>query len=280
MTTQASFALLQGASEIRVALVTDGPRIAGLVTEVYPPPVVDGQPLFDYGKQVQHLVHELETAEEGVIVAENDHMKQEVVVSRLRTERDKKVDDNHEKLVAARQGLAGVQGVKGSFEATFVSGTAPRRPKRLLGQLTQSVTLLHEPAVEPRKAKVAGFDVDYTAVAEDLEAGRLDLQVTVDRLDEENKRAEGTMLARRKVIAELRGTVIWAGRTAEGLFERAGEHELAKRIRTSTRRPLRPAEEAVGDAPVAGEAPAVGDSAGSEAAAEPDGASESQTSDS
>ncbi len=280
MTTQASFALLQGASEIRVALVTDGPRIAGLVTEMHPPPVVDGQPLFDYDKQVQHLVHELETAEEGVIVAENDHMKQEVVVSRLRTERDKKVDDNHEKLVAARQGLAGVQGVKGSFEATFVSGTAPRRPKRLLGQLSQSVTLLHEPAVEPRKAKVAGFDVDYTAVAEDLEAGRLDLQVTVDRLDEENKRAEGTMLARRKVIAELRGTVIWAGRTAEGLFERAGEHELAKRIRTSTRRPLRPAEEAVADAPVAGEAPAVGDSAGSEPAAEPDGTSESQTSDS
>ncbi len=280
MTTQASFALLQGAREIRVSLVTDGPRIAGLVTEKHPPPVVDGQPMFDFDKQVQHLVHELETAEDRVIVAENDHMKQEVVVSRLRTERDQKVDKNHGKLVAARQGFDGLQGPKGSFETAFVSGAAPRRPKRLLGQLAQSVTLLKEPVVEPREARIAGFEVDYTAVADDLEGGRLDLQATVDRLDEESKRAEGTMLARRAAVADLRSTVIWAGRTAEGLFERAGEHELAKRIRTSTRRPLRPAEEAAAAEPADGETPAAGDSAGSEAAAEPAGASESQTSNS
>ncbi len=95
------------------------------------------------------------------------------------------------------------------------------------------------------------------------------------------------MLARRAATAELRRTVIWAGRSAEGLFERAGEPELAKRIRTSTRRPLRPSEEAAAAAPatgedsVAGEQSSPADSTGGEPVAEPDsGASESQSSDS
>ncbi len=247
MRTQAAFALLLGAKEIRVALIAAGLRIAALLTERYPPPEVDGQPLFDYGKQVQHLIHGLETAESDVVAAEDAHMRQEVVVSRLRTERDRKVDDNHDKLVAARQGLDGLQGAKGGFETAFISGTAPRSPNRLLDQLAQSVTLLNDPAVEPRTLRVAGFAVDYASVAADLESGRLDLQGTIDRLDQESKLADGTMLARRQAIDELRSTVIWAGRSAEGLFSRAGEHELAKRIRSSTRRPLRPSEKQAAD---------------------------------
>ncbi len=247
MTTFAAFALLQGAKEIRVALVAAGLRIAGLLTERHPPPVVDGQPLFDYGQQVQHLIHELETAEKGVVDAENAHMKQEVRVARLRTERDRKTDDNHDKLVAARQGLDGLQGRGASFETAFVSGTAPRRAEKLLDQLAQSVTLLRDPAVEPRAVKVAGFDIDYTKVADDLEAGMVDLSDALDRLDDEKKLAEGTMLVRRQAIDGLNKTVIWAGRSAEGLFHRAGEDELAKRIRSSTRRPLRPSEQAAAE---------------------------------
>ncbi len=266
MITQAAFALLQGAKEIRVALVAVGLRIATLLTEQYPPPVVDGQPLFDYGKQVEHLVHGLETAESGMNAAENAHMKQEVRVSRLRSERDQKAEDNYGKLVAARQVIEGSQGAEGGFETAYVSGTAPRRPKRLLEQMAQSVTLLNDPAVEPRASKVAGVNIDYASVAGDLEAGMLDLRGTVDRLDEQNKLAEVTMLARREATDELRSTVIWAGRSAEGLFHRAGEHELAERIRTSTRRPLRPSEEAAEKE--AGGSPPAG-STGDDSASEP-----------
>ncbi len=146
---------------------------------------------------------------------------------------------------------------------------------RLLAQLAQSVTLLNDPAVEPRTLKVAGFNIDYSTVAGDLESGRLDLRSTIDQLDEESKRAEGTMLARREAIEELRSTVIWAGRSAEGLFERAGEHELAKRIRTSTRRPLRPSEEeaakekAAAEEQASDEASSTSDSAVEEPASEP-----------
>ncbi len=253
MRSQAAFALLQGAKEIRVALVAAGLRIAGLLTERYPPPVVRGRPLFDYGDQVRHLIHELETAERKVVAAEDAHMKQEVRVSRLRTERDHLAEVNYDKLVAARQGLDGLQGSKGGFETVYVSGTAPKAPRRLVEQMAQSVTLLDEPAVEPRTLKVAGFNVDYATVARDLESGMLELRGNLDQLDEELKLAEGTMLARREAVDELRSTVIWAGRSAEGLFHRAGESELAKRIRSSTRRPLRPSEEAAAEEKAADE---------------------------
>ncbi len=241
-TTKAS-ALLKGAKDIRVALTASGPNVVDRLGLKYPPPEVDGQPLVDYGRQVQHLIHELEVAEASVVAAEDAHMKEEVRLSRVRTERDQKADRSYEKLLAARQGFDGLQGAKGGFEAIFVSGSSPRLPRKLLEQMSQSVTLLDDPAVEPRDLKVAGFKVDYSEVAADLESDKLELSVAIDRLDEQIKHTEITMLARQAALDELRSTVIWAGRSAEGLFERAGEHELAKRIRASTRRPLRPSEE-------------------------------------
>lgn len=285
MITQAASALFQSAKDIRVALVAAGLRIADLLTEQNPPPIVDGGPLFSYHNQVKHLIYELETAESGMTAAENANMKREVRLSRLRTEREEKADESHDKLIAARQGLDGLQGAKGSFETAYVSGTAPRRPKKLLEQMAQSVTLLRDPAVEPRALKVDGFNIDYPTVAGDLESSMTDLRGIIDRLDEENKLAEGTMLARQQAIEELRSTVIWAGRTAEGLFHRAGEHELATRIRRSTRRPLRPSEEggeqAAAEEETSGEAPTAGDSTAGDPASEPvSGSTEPISSDS
>ncbi len=59
----------------------------------------------------------------------------------------------------------------------------------------QSVTLLNDPAVEPRMPKVAGLSVDYPTVAGDLEPGMLDLPGTIDRLDEKGKRFKRGFLA-------------------------------------------------------------------------------------
>ncbi len=265
MRSQATFLLMQTAREILLALVTAGSRVAGLLTEKYPPPEVDGQPLVSYDNQVKHLKHELESAEAKVVAAEDEHMKKEVVVSRRKTERDEVAADNHEKLVATRQGLDGLQGGKAGFETVFVKGTSPKSPLKLEGQLEQSVTLLREPAVEPRKLRIAGFEVNYSTVADDLESGLVELRQANGRLDLARKEAEASMLNRRESIDELRGTVIWAGRSSEGLFHRAGEQELAKRIRSSTSRPARASEQ---QAAAEEESPA-GDSESVESVSEP-----------
>ena len=68
-------------------------------------------------------------------------------------------------------------------------------------------------------------------------------------MDAANKEAEGTLLAKREAVDVLRRTVIWVGRTTEGQFHLAGEDELAERIRTSTRRPIRSSERTEEPAP-------------------------------
>lgn len=242
MRSQETHYLLQSAKEIRVAIGTDGERIGGQLNREYPPPVIDGEPLFDYSKHFGLLGHQLDTAVEETIVAEDQHMNQTIRVSRLKSERDETAASSYGKLVTAREGLETLY-QDGGFELTFTSGETPRVPSRLVGQLQQTVKLLENPVVDLRPVKVGGFTVDLGGVAADLESERVALEDAIDILDEGRKRAVGTLLAKRRAIGRLRGTILWTGRSAEGLFHLAGEDELAQRVRSSTRRPLRPSEE-------------------------------------
>ncbi len=237
------FSLMQSAKEIRVALETDGDRIGGLLNEVNPLPVDDGEPAFDYRRHLQHLVLQMGSAVDRAVEAEDSHGNSLIRVSRLRDERNVVLDDSFDKLVAARQGLESLY-PRGGFELANVSGDTPRVPARLVEQLTQTVKVLRQPPVQPRTYKVEGFSVDLDAVANDLETGQQELRAAIDLLDGGRKEAEGTLLDKREAIDELRRTILWVGRTSEGLFHLAGESGLADRIRSSTRRPARPSEEA------------------------------------
>ena len=243
MRTEETYSLMKSAKEIRVAIDADGDRIGGLLNEQHPLPVVEGEPVFDYRKHMQHLVHQLNLAVDDTVTAEDTHSAQLIRVSRAKTERDEIVNVSYEKLVWVRDGLESLY-KRGGFELAFVAGDTPRVPGRLLEQMVQTVKLLREPAVEPREIKVNGFDADLETVAAELESDVPKLRGAIGALDRERKQAEGTLVVKRDTIKALRRTVLWVGRTAEGLFHLAGEDELARRIRSSTRRPLRPSEKA------------------------------------
>ena len=187
------------------------------------------------------LSSQLDAAVDAVVVAEDAHAQQQIRVSRFQDERNEVAVRAYGKLVSARQGLEGLY-KRGGFELAFFSGEIPRAPKRLCEQLGQSVKFLRQPVVERRDLKVKGFHVDLSEVADDLESERKDLRGALDRVDAAKKAAEGTLVAQRKAIDVLRRTVVWVGRSVEGLFQLAGEDELARRIRKSTRRRKRPSK--------------------------------------
>ncbi len=247
MRTQEMFHLMQSGKEIRVALDTDGDRIGGLLNETVPMPVDEGEPSFDYRLHMKHLERQLGSALDHAVEAEDKHAKSLIRVSRLKGERDDSVNANHGKLVATRQGLESLY-ESGGFELAHVSGDTPRIPDKLLEQMGQTASLLRAPAVEPRQLKVEGFAVDLETVADNLESEVPDLRAKIGRFDRARKRAEGTKVAKDKALKALRRTVIWVGRTTEGLFYLAEEDELAKRIRSTTRRPQRPSEKAAAEA--------------------------------
>ncbi len=248
MMSQQLFHLKQSAKEIRVAVDTDGGRIGGSLNEQHPLPAEDGQPAFDHRKHMQHLVTKLDSAVERATEAEDEHATSLISVSRLQSERDDSVTANHGKLVAVRQGLESLY-ESGGFELAHVSGDTPRVPDKLAEQLAQTAKLLRAPAVEPRQLKVEGFAVDLEAVAGDLESRVPKLRSAIASLDGARKKAEGTKVVKDQALKALHRTVLWVGRTVEGLFYLAEEDELAMRIRSSTRRPQRPSEKAAQETP-------------------------------
>ncbi len=242
MRTQETFSLMKSAKEIAVAIVTDGDRIGGRLNEINPLPVEEGEPAFDYRKHMQSLGLQLEEAQADVVAAEDEHAARKIRVARRRSELDEVGRVSYDKMVVARQGLETVY-ESGSYELAFLTGKTPRAPERLYGQLEQSVGLLKQPAVEPRQPKSKAVSIDHDQVLEDLEPELPLLRGAIDRHARTKKEAEGSLVAKQEAVRNLRRTVVWVGRTTEGLFYLAGEDELAKRIRTSTRRPLRPSEE-------------------------------------
>ncbi len=243
MRTQETFHLIGSANEIRVAFNTDGDRVGGLLNEQSPMPVGEGEPAFDYRLHIQHLVVQLDSAVDGMTAAEDEHSIRLIRVSRSKSERDEVTRVNTGKLVAVRQGLESLY-PEGGFELAFLSGDTPREPNRLVEQLDQTVKLLKKPAVELRQVRVAAFQVDLDNLAAELESGKTEVRAAIDNLEVARKEAEGTLVVKQKAIDELRRIVLWVSRTGEGLFHLAGESELAGRIRSSTRRPRRPSEEA------------------------------------
>ncbi len=248
MRTEEAFSLMKSAKEIEVAIDTDGDRVGGVLNEQNPLPVVDGEPAFDYKKHMQSLHLHLESAKDELVTAEDEHAARLIRVARQRSVLDEATTISYDKMVEARQGLETVY-QSGSFELASLKGKTPRVPERLLGQVVQSVGLLKQPAVALRQPKNEAVSIDLDKVLGDLEAEIPALQGAIDGYARANKEAEGSLLGKREAVQKLRRTVVWVGRTTEGLFYLAGEDDLARRIRKSTRRPLRPSEQPAEEAP-------------------------------
>ncbi len=242
MRTQETFSLMKSAKDIAVAIVADGDRIGGSLNEQKPLPVVEGEPAFDYRKHMQSLRLQLEMAKDEAVEAEDEHSARLIRLSREQDNRDEIAQASYDQAVIARQGLETMY-QDGGFELAYFSGKTPRTPEKVLEQLVQNHKHLKQPAVELREVKNDAFSVDLGRMAENLEPTIPDLRDAIGRVDLASKEAEGSLVVKREAIQKLRRTVVWVGRTVEGLFFLAGEDELAKRIRKSTRRPLRPSEQ-------------------------------------
>lgn len=242
MRTEETFALMKSAKDIGVAIDADGDRIGGQLNEQDPLPVDDGEPAFDYRRHLRSLRVQLGTARDRVAVTEDEHVVNLIRVARKQSEIKVVAKTAYDEMVNARQGLETLY-PRGSFELAYLSGRTPEAPERLHEQMVQTVKLLKEPAVELRELKNDGFSVDLEKLVARLDPAITELSEAIGRVDLAKKEAEGTLLVKREAIQQLRRTVVWVGRTVEGLFFLAEEDELAKRIRKSTRRPLRPSEQ-------------------------------------
>ncbi len=225
------------AEEVRGSLTAHRGKIGGNLGALHPPSPETG---FSYEVMFDHFADQLAKVERQLIEADDQHVKQLAIISRLRRRRDQGVTDAYDKQTAARGILASLYGKERDFEVAAVSGRTPVSSKTLAEQVDQTVKFLRTPPEGKKPShKVAGVVVDLPTMADDLEGGQKQLNQVRADLVQATKVADGTRQTTHQAIKEFDLVFLWIARSLEGVFRLAGEQELADRIRTSARRVTR-----------------------------------------
>ena len=227
---------LGSAEEVRASLAAHRGLIGGNLDVQRPPPQEAG---FSYQALFDHMDSELAQVAGRLVEAEDRHVKQLARIIQLRRRRDDGVSSTYDKQIAARGILTSLYGKERDFELAAVSGRTPDSSKTLAEQVDQTVKFLREPQGELPSGKVGGANIDFAAMADDLEAGQRGLTTVRADLVQARKVADGTRQVTSQVIQEFDLVFLWIARSLEGLFRLAGEQELADRVRSSARRVTR-----------------------------------------
>ena len=221
---------------VSAAIGTHGGQAADILNADQATP--EGQPALDYRPVVADLGARLDLAKQRMIAANKTHLGQLARVVELQDRRD----GNKKQLLAAftpaRHLLENLYGSTRGFTTVGVTGKTLRDPRGLLKQVRDTVDFLENPKVDltPTVEEAA---IDLSRLAIRLAGGADRLELDVGEHAGAEKQAETTRLAKNEAIETYDRQFLYVARATESLFDLAGMHELARRVRPSTRRPGR-----------------------------------------
>lgn len=227
---------LTSVEEVQASVATFGSKVADLLDERLGP-APEGLTAFSYQQVFDHLDSDLEAARLGLVKAEDEHVRQQIVISKLQRESDRSKAALYGQQVAVRQIVGGLFGPEAGFELAAIAGHTPRGRKDLEEQVDLTVKLLRDPEVEMPQPKIRqGVEIDLGAIADSLEAGKSELGAARSGLLRARKAGAQTMLVKHAAMTEFDRVFPATAATLEGFFRLVGEVDLADRIRTSIRR--------------------------------------------
>ncbi len=192
-----------------------------------------------YREIFAHLADELKTAKEDMISANTGHLRQLALIVDLKRRRDAQTGTLLDRFLKARHTFETLYGSEKRFPVLAISGDTPTEPSGLIVQVRDSVNFLEDPKVEPPAHDLPGIELDPPTIAGQLSADADVLDGTLVEVNEAEKQADGTRQAKNEAITAYDRKFLRVARVAESLFHFAGMHELADRVRPSTRRPGR-----------------------------------------
>ena len=192
-----------------------------------------------YRQIFAHLAAELSSAKAGMTSANSIHLGRLAQVVELQGRRDALKGALYDRFVKVRRTYETHYGSHRGFPVLAVSGRTPRHATGLVAQVRETAGFLAKPGVDLPRLDVAGITVDPSATAAHLASWADELDGVLVDLDAALKLAEVTRTAKNDALAAYDVTFLRVARMAESLFHFAGLHELAKRVRPSTRRPGR-----------------------------------------
>ena len=192
-----------------------------------------------YQEIFAHLADELATAKEDMITANTAHLRQLALIVDLKGRRDAQTGTLLDRFLKARHTFETLYGSEQRFPVLAISGDTPTESTGLIVQVRDSVSFLEDPKVETPAHNMPGIELDPPTIAGQLSADADTLDGTLVEVNEAEKRADGTRQAKNEAIFAYDRKFLRVARLAESLFHFAGMHELAERVRPSTRRPGR-----------------------------------------
>ncbi len=237
---------LRSFSVVDAALYTQsGEAVAFLNSHYAPPTGGDGSAdpagtiVVDYQGVFTNLGTELRAAKDGMVAANTVHLGQLARIVDLQKQRTNLKQGLFDRFFKVRHGLESFFGSGQGFPMLAVDGETPRDPMGLVNQVRETVDFLGQPKVAQPTLDVDGVQFDLSAIATQLGGGADELEAVVDELERARKEAEVTRNAKNDAIDRYDSVFLWVGRTLESYFHLAGMHDLAERVRPSTRRPGR-----------------------------------------
>ncbi len=194
---------------------------------------------FSYQSFFDHMDRELAQAQRNLVTAEDDHVRQLVLIARLRRETRALTASVYSKQIAARRVLSGLYGTERQFELGAIEGRTPVSAQVLAEQVDQTIKILRDPGGDLPATLVQGVVVDFTILASDLEAEVAKLVSSSEAFQRGLKATDATRILTNKAITEADRVFPWVAGSLENCFRLADERELADRIRTSLRRVTR-----------------------------------------
>ena len=196
----------------------------------------DGEELPDFKRIFDALICLLKEKRDKMVVAYNAHMLEQKEDRAARITRNERIVELYNALVVLR-GMVSNMYDGPSGELLRFSGKTPKEPLALDIFAQEVVIALRIDSLpEP---KVLGTSIDTGFWADKIEALRVRLNNSVENLGNELRQSEQTMITKNQAVADYDEYFARTANALVGLFRLAGEKELAKRVRPSTRKPGR-----------------------------------------
>ena len=192
-----------------------------------------------YQEIFAHLAAELTEAKDGMISANTAHLGQLARIVDLKERRDELNLTLFSRFLKARHTVETLFGSDKRFPVLAITGDTPDDPTGLVAQVRETVGFFRDPKVETPELDLDGVALDPPTMADQLASGADELDGVLVDINEAEKQADVTRQAKNDAITAYDRKFLRVARLAEALFHFAGMHELATRVRPSTRRPGR-----------------------------------------
>ncbi len=238
--------LQRSAEDVESSVTLNGPDIGPRLDGRYAPitTVKEGEPPRPPHRDILFTLRDgLAASRQNLVSLDNAHVENLRRFIEKRGERDEMVDGVYDRLGITRRTIEDLFKPKSAFVLAAIEGPTSRNSDTLIKQANIAISRLKSPEMALPASKVKAIQVDPTSLAEELEAGVEQLREKNTELRQARRTVQKSRQRKNEAIVEHEQTFLWTSRTLEGYYQLAGEADLAKQIRPSTRRPGRRAVE-------------------------------------